>query len=55
MQRLLLISVLISNIGIPIWAARDRGARKILKKTVLRILIVNSIYFFAVRYAYWKL
>lgn len=52
MQRFLLISILIGNIAIPIWAARDNNARRSLRKTVLFILVFNFIYFMAVRYAY---
>jgi hypothetical protein len=52
MQRFLLILILIGNIVIPIWAARDNNAHRSLRKTVLFILVFNFIYFMAVRYAY---
>jgi hypothetical protein len=49
------MSVLIANIAIPIWAARDDDARRSLRKTLLLILVFNVIYFMALRYVYWKL
>lgn len=47
MQKLILISVLVTNIAIPIWASRERSHRRGLKKTLFAMAISNAIYLFA--------
>lgn len=47
MQKLILISVLLTNIAIPIWASRERSGRRGLKKTLFAMAISNAIYLVA--------
>lgn len=44
MQKLILISILLTNIAIPIWASRERAGRRGLKKTIFAMAISNAVY-----------
>ncbi len=55
MQKLLLISILVANVAIPIWASRERGARQGLKKTLVAMLIFNVVYVGALLLIYPRL
>jgi hypothetical protein len=48
-----LVSVIIVNICIPLWTARERTTRRSLHKTILFMLLFNSVYALGLRYAYW--
>jgi hypothetical protein len=48
-----LVSVIIVNICIPLWSARERSTRRSLQKTILLMLVFNSLYALGLRYAYW--
>ncbi len=48
MRKLVLISILIADIVIPIWASRKKNGRSALKKAVIGVLVFNVIYFAAV-------
>ena len=54
MSKLILMSVLIAMIGIPAWAAREKNPRKALKQVVVRMLIFEAFYLFALRYLYGR-
>ena len=55
MQKLLLISILVANIAIPMWASRDRGARRGLKKALVAMLIFNVVCVGALVFIYPRL
>ncbi len=55
MQKALLLSVLITNIVIPIWASRERGARRGLKKALAAMAIFDVIYLVALLTLYPRL
>ncbi|MEP6914589.1 MAG: hypothetical protein ABJC89_03050 [Acidobacteriota bacterium] len=49
----MLVSVVIVNICIPLWTARERTTRRSLHKTILLMVVFNSVYALGLRYAYW--
>ena len=55
MQKALLISVLLTNIAIPIWASREQGARRGLKKTLFAMALFNAVYLVALLALYPRL
>ena len=55
MQKLILISILIMDVALPIWAARDRSAIRGLKKVVFYMCICNAIYLLLVMFVYPRL
>lgn len=55
MQKLILISILIVDVVLPIWAARDRDAIRGLKKTLFYMCICNAIYLLLVMFVYPRL
>lgn len=44
MKKLLLISILIADVVIPIWASRQPNARAALKKALIGLLLFNLVY-----------
>jgi hypothetical protein len=55
MQKALLISIAVATIIIPMWAARDRRARRGLRKAVVCLVLFNVVYFLAVMFVYPRL
>lgn len=55
MQKLLLLSIIVANVAIPIWASRDGGARKGLRKALIAMLIFNVVYVGALLLIYPRL
>lgn len=52
MQKLLLISIMVGLVALPAIAARDRSARRALKKTVLLVVLLNVGYELGLIYLY---
>jgi hypothetical protein len=50
--KLLLVSVVIAMIALPILAARDASPARALRKTLLLIVVFNTLYLIAVRFLY---
>jgi hypothetical protein len=44
MHKLLLISILIADIAIPIWASRHPDGKQALKKTLIGVALFNVFY-----------
>ncbi|HSQ66389.1 MAG TPA: hypothetical protein VLM85_24365 [Polyangiaceae bacterium] len=44
MNKLLLISVLIADVAIPIWASRQPDGKQALKKALIGVLLFNVFY-----------
>jgi hypothetical protein len=55
MAKLLLLSVVIMMIAVPVLTARDRNARRGLRKAVLWTIVFNLLYLLAVRFVYPRL
>ena len=55
MQKALLISVLLTNIAIPIWASRERAPKQGLKKALFAMAIFNAVYLVALLAIYPRL
>jgi hypothetical protein len=55
MQKLLLISVLMATVAIPLACAKDRSAKRGLKKTIVAVTIFNVLYLFSVLHIYPRL
>ncbi|HKQ70296.1 MAG TPA: hypothetical protein VJT73_13195 [Polyangiaceae bacterium] len=55
MSKLLLLSILIAPIVIPARAAGEQNPREGLKRTMVRMLIFNAAYAFAIMYIYARL
>jgi len=55
MQKLLLISILFANVAIPIWGARDRSARRGLKKALLAMMVFDVAYLVGLLVVYPRL
>jgi membrane-associated HD superfamily phosphohydrolase len=53
--KLLLLSVVIALIALPLLTARDRNARRGLKKAILLVITFNLLYLFLVRFVYPRL
>jgi hypothetical protein len=54
-QKLILISIILANLLIPLWAARDRDGVRGLKKALFYMCVFNGIYLLLVMYAYPRL
>lgn len=55
MQKLLLVSILIANVLIPLWAAREENAIRGLKKTLAAMVAFDAAYLLAVLFVYPRL
>lgn len=55
MQKLILISILIVDVALPLWAARDLNAFRGLKKALLYMCLCNAIYLLLVMFVYPRL
>lgn len=55
MSKLILISILLVDVLIPLWAARDRNAIRGLKKALFYMCIGNVIYLLLVLFVYPRL
>ena len=55
MQKLILVSILFANVAIPLWAARERNARRGLKKALFAMLVFDVAYLVAVLFLYPRL
>jgi hypothetical protein len=55
MQKLLLISVLIADVVIPLWASRQPAGRVALKRAVIGVILFNVVYLGAVLVLYPRL
>jgi len=54
MSKAILLSILFALIGIPARAAREKDARKALRKVVVQTLIFLGFYLFALRFFYGR-
>lgn len=52
MAKLLLLSVVVMMISIPVLTARDRNARRGLKRALLLTAVFNVLYLLAIRFIY---
>lgn len=55
MQKFILVSILFAHVALPIWAARDRSARRGLKKTLVSMLVFDGVYLIAIMFVYPRL
>ena len=55
MQKALVVSILVATIAIPIWAAREKSARKAFKKTFFYLLAFNALYVLALKFVFFRL
>ena len=55
MQKAILISIVAATIIIPMWAARERSARRGLRKAITCIAVFNIAYLLAVMFIYPRL
>ena len=55
MQKAFLVSILLANVAIPVWAARDRNASRGLKKAVAGMLLFDALYMLGLMYLYPRL
>jgi hypothetical protein len=55
MQKLILISLLVANVVIPVWGAREPNARRGLRKTVRGLLLFDLAYLIALCLLYPRL
>jgi hypothetical protein len=55
MQKVILISILFANVVIPLLAARERSAKRGLKKTLVYMVAFNVIYLLALMFIYPRL
>jgi len=55
MQKLVLISIILTNIWIPLWAARDRNGIRGLKKALFYMCVFNGLYLLLEMFAYPRL
>ena len=55
MQKAILISIVAATIIIPMWAARDRSARRGLRKAMVWIAVFDVAYLLAVMFIYPRL
>jgi hypothetical protein len=54
-QKLVLISIILANVFIPLWAARDRNGIRGLRKALFYMCVFNGIYLLLVMFAYPRL
>jgi hypothetical protein len=52
MRKLILISIVFASAVIPIWAARERSARRGLRKAIFAMLAFYVFYLFALVFVY---
>lgn len=50
MQKFLLLSLLIGTVVIPMRTAKDRSARRGLRRTLLWMALFNAVYLFSIIY-----
>jgi hypothetical protein len=55
MQKLILVSILFAAVTIPVWASRDRNARRGLRKALFAMLVFDVLYVLAVMFLYPRL
>jgi hypothetical protein len=55
MQKFILISILLADVLIPLWAARDPNAIRGLKKALFYMCIFNAMYLLSVMFLYPRL
>lgn len=55
MQKLLLLSIVISTFVLPVLAARDRNAARAVKKTLILMAVFDLFYMVAIRLVYARL
>jgi hypothetical protein len=55
MQKLLLLTTIISLVALPVIASKEPNPKKALKKTILWLVAFNFFYLFAVRVIYPRL
>jgi hypothetical protein len=55
MQKLLLVSILLANVAIPIWAARERNARRGLRKALVAMVVFDVAYLVGLLFVYPRL
>ena len=55
MKKLLLLSIILAMIGIPARAARDKNAKRGLRKALRNLLIFDIVYLFGLVYIYGRL
>ena len=55
MQKLILISIILVDVLVPIWAARDPSPLRGLKKALFYMCICNAIYLVLVMFVYPRL
>jgi hypothetical protein len=53
MRGFLLQAILIGNMAIPIWAAREPTMRRSVRKAIFLAVLVNSFLAGGLRYVYW--
>jgi hypothetical protein len=55
MQKLIVVSILVANVVLPIWASSERNAHRGLKKTLFAMLLFDFAYLFAMLFLYPRL
>lgn len=50
MQKFLLLSLLVATVVIPMQTAKDRSARRGLRRTLLWMAVFNAVYLFSIIY-----
>jgi len=55
MATALIMSVLFATVLIPLWAARERNARRGYKRTILGLCVFNALYLVALLVVYRRL
>jgi hypothetical protein len=55
MQKLIVVSILVANVVLPIWASSERSARRGLKKALFGMLLFDVAYLFAMLFLYPRL
>ena len=55
MQKFILISIVIATIAVPTWAAREKNARKGLRKALTWMVVFNVVYLVALMFIYPRL
>jgi hypothetical protein len=55
MQKLILLSLLVANVAIPVWAARDADGWRGIRKMIRGLLVFDVAYVLALRFLYPRL
>ena len=55
MQKLILISIILVDVLVPMWAARDRNPLRGLKKALFYMCVCNTTYLLLVMFVYPRL